>query len=178
MKTLILTSCLLASAGVLAASSNPVSTALREDTERYAKNLVGAAERLPEDKYGTRPTAQQMTFAELVRHVTMTNNMLCSSIAGQPAPRTQELPAASGKRDLVSALTQSFAYCRSALAFVDDSQLGDEVPFFGGRKVTRAAAILDLTADWGDHYSLMATELRLAGVLPPTAKPAASDAIK
>ncbi len=33
-----------------------------------------------------------------------------------------------------------------------------------------AAAVLDLTADWGDHYSLIATEMRLAGVLPPTAQ--------
>jgi len=30
--------------------------------------------------------------------------------------------------------------------------------------------MLDLAADWGDHYSLMATELRLAGLLPPTAQ--------
>ena len=47
-----------------------------------------------------------------------------------------------------------------------------------GRKVTRAAAMLGLTADWGDHYSLMATELRLAGQLPPTAQRAGGDPVK
>ncbi len=162
--------CLLAVSGLIAAPANPVSDALRADMGRYGKNIVAAAETMPADKFATKPTDKQMSFADLIRHVSMGNTMICSWIAGQAAPKTAELPASADKNALVGALKQSFAYCRTALAGVDDSKLGEEVPFFGGRKVTRAAAILELTADMDDHYSLMATELRLAGQLPPTAQ--------
>ena len=53
---------------------------------------------------------------------------------------------------------------------MEDSRLGDSIPFFGGRKVTRAAAMLALADDWADHYSQVAIYLRLNGLLPPTAK--------
>jgi hypothetical protein len=163
--------CVLAASAVLAAQeTNPVSSALRAAMERYEKNIVGAAEIMPAGKFSTRPTPQQMTFGELVRHVTAGNTMICSWIAGAQPPSASELPESAGKDALVGALRESFARCRSALSAADDSKLGEEVPFFGGRKVTRAAAMLDLAADWGDHYSLMATELRVAGLLPPTAQ--------
>ena len=166
----VVVACLLAVPGVIAAQPSPVSDALRADLERYGKNLVAAAETMPAEKLGTKPTDKQMSFSDLIRHVAGGNTMICGWIAGQAPPKVPELPPSADKAALVGALKESFAYCRSALAGVDDSKLGEEVPFFGGRKVTRAAAMLDLTADWGDHYSLMATELRLAGLLPPTAQ--------
>ena len=163
--------CLLAvSALLFAQETNPVTSAQRADMGRYEKNIVGAAETMPADRFSTRPTAKQMSFGELVNHVATGNTMLCAWISGQAAPGRTGLPEDAGKDVLLGALKQSFEYCRSALAAVDDSKLGEQVPFFGGRKVTRAAAMLDLAADWGDHYSLMATELRLAGQLPPTAR--------
>ncbi len=162
--------CVAAVCTVAAQDRGPVSTALRADAERYERNIVGAARTMPADKFTTKPTAGQMSFAELVRHVAMGNDSICSWISGQAVPQAGDLSASAGKDTLVKALEQSFSYCRTALDKVDDSRLGEEVPFFGGRKVTRAAAMLDLAADWGDHYSLMATELRVAGLLPPTAQ--------
>ena len=166
----VLIACLLAAAGLIAAPASPVSDALRADLERYGKNIVAAAEIMPAERFATKPTDKQMSFGDLIRHITGGNTMICGWIAGQAPPKAAELPASADKNALVGALKESFAYCRAALAGVDDSKLSEEVPFFGGRKVTRAAAMLDLTADWGDHYSLMATELRLAGQLPPTAQ--------
>ena len=172
----VIVACLPAAASLIASQPNPVATALRADMDRYEKILVASAETMPADKYGTKPTDKQMSFGELIRHVTTSNTMLCAWIAGQTAPAMSPWPATPGKDTLVAALKESFAYCRSALVGVDDSKLGDDVPFFGGRKVTRAAAMFSLSADWGDHYSLMATELRLAGQLPPTAqRPANGD---
>jgi hypothetical protein len=67
-------------------------------------------------------------------------------------------------------LKDSFQYCATALASMQDAQLGDSTPFFGGRKSTRGLATLITVADWADHYSQMANYLRLNGILPPTAK--------
>jgi hypothetical protein len=155
---------------IVAQGSNPVMSALGADLARYQKNIVAAAQAMPADKFSTKPTAEQKTFGDLLLHVAGSNTMLCSSISGRPAPTRSEVTGQSGKDAIVGALKASFDYCRDALKDADDSRLAEQVPFFGGRTVSRAAAVLDLTADWGDHYSLMATEMRLAGVLPPTAQ--------
>jgi hypothetical protein len=74
------------------------------------------------------------------------------------------------KDTLVSQLKQSFDYCTAALGRVDDTKLGDSIPFFGNRKVTRVAAMMVAVDDWADHYSQLAIYLRLNGLLPPSAK--------
>ena len=103
--------CAAAVCTVAAQDRGPVSTALRADAERYEKNIVGAARIMPADKFATKPTPGQMSFAELVRHVAMGNDMICSWISGQPAPQTGELSASAWKDTLVNALEQSFAGC-------------------------------------------------------------------
>ena len=72
----------------------------------------------------------------------------------------------------MAGLKASFKFCETALAPIQDAQLGDSVDFFGGRKVTKGMAGLITVADWADHYSQMAIYLRLNGLLPPTAKKA------
>jgi len=52
---------------------------------------------------------------------------------------------------------------------VTDATMGEQLPFFGGRKMTRAAIMTLTTGDWADHYSQYANYLRLNGMLPPTA---------
>jgi hypothetical protein len=68
-------------------------------------------------------------------------------------------------------LTRSFAYCEAALNKIDDSKLGNSIEIYGGKQVTVAYALIALTNDWADHYSAAATDLRLNGLLPPTAQP-------
>jgi hypothetical protein len=153
-----------------ASSSNPVSDALRESLGRAESNLVAAAKEMPADKYSFAPTPAQMSFGKLVLHVAGSNNFMCATIAGSKPPERSKLEPGDAKDKLVSALEQSFQYCHTALANLSDSNLAEEVPFFGGRKISRASAVLGLAEDWGDHYSLAATELRLNGMLPPTAQ--------
>jgi uncharacterized damage-inducible protein DinB len=147
----------------------PVSDALRADAARAAKNLVAAAEEMPADKYGYKPTPAQMSVGDIVAHLSGGNEFLCSSISGVAAPKRAELSKGASKEKLIARLKESFQFCESALAKVDDSSLGAEVPWFEG-KATRAKVILAASADWADHYSQLANYLRLNGLLPPTAK--------
>ncbi len=118
---------------------NPVSNAVRKILERQSKNIVAAAEEMPADKFSYKPTPTQMTFAALVEHTTGTNNFLCAQISGTSSPPEEKLSENDPKEKLVSALKASFDYCTQALAKVDDSKLGESIPFFGGRQVSRAA---------------------------------------
>jgi len=98
------------------------------------------------------------------------NNYLCSAASGMKQPDVDKFTGADPKDKLVAGLKASFKFCETALAQVQDAQLGDSIDFFGGRKVTKALAGLITVADWADHYSQMAIYLRLNGLLPPTAK--------
>jgi uncharacterized damage-inducible protein DinB len=164
---------LLCAAAVVAqeskSSSNPVSDTVRNMLGGRAKNLTAAAEAMPADKYGYKPTEQQMTFGTLVEHIANSNNFLCAKLANQAEP-SAKISDKDPKDQLVAALKSSFNYCETALKGVQDSQLGEEVTMWGGRKAPKAAALIGLTNDWADHYGLAATYLRLNGILPPTAQ--------
>lgn len=162
---------LLAQAQESKSSSSPVADATRTWLEHEANYLTASAEEMPADKYDFHPTPQQMTFAKLIEHIAGSNRFMCSSIAGESAPKGNGATEKDGKDKLVSDMKASFDYCGGALAKADDSKLGEEVPWFGGRKMTRAFVMVALAADLADHYSMAAAYLRLNGMLPPTAQP-------
>jgi hypothetical protein len=61
-------------------------------------------------------------------------------------------------------------FCRTALAKVDDSRLGEKVPYFGEQETSRAEVMIAAAEEWAGHYSQIAVYLRLNGLTPPTAK--------
>lgn len=150
--------------------ANPVSSTVKAQMTRYAKNMVAAADLMPADKFSFKPTPEMNTFAHLTMHIAQSNNFLCSKISGTAAPEVK-LTDTDAKEKLVAALKASFEYCTTALANVDDSKLGDPLTLFGNRPATRAAALIALSDDWYDHYGTQAVYLRLNGILPPTAQP-------
>jgi len=151
-------------------AQTPVSNSLRFLAGRASNNLVGSAQEMPAEKYGFKPTPAQMSFAEVVLHVADDTDAMCGSISDVTAPAAAKLVPTDPKDKLVARLKQSFDFCTAALAKVDDSKLGDSIPFFGERKLTRASVMFIQISDWADHYSQLAIYLRLNGLLPPTAK--------
>ena len=169
MKKTILVMAAFAFASAAAWAQNPVSDALRNRLTTVEKNTVAAAEEMPADKYGFKPTEGQVPFGHWVAHGSGANYFICSKLTGATAPESG-VKETDSKDKLIEALKKSFTYCSTELAKLQDSQLGDEVAMFGGRKMSKGAGALELSADWADHYSQMATYLRLNGLLPPTAK--------
>lgn len=153
------------------ASGDPVLSAARQVLERQARNLAAAAELMPAEKYGFKPTEAQMTFGHVVHHTAEANLLLCARVAGDE-PKAVTAGVDADKDALVAALRQSFAYCADALGRARDARLGEETPLFGDRRGPRAAALLSLAGTWASHYSIAAVYLRLNDILPPTARPA------
>ena len=149
---------------------NPVATAFRDNAQRVAKNLIAAAEAVPADKYAYKPTPAQMSFGQIMVHLAEGNDFLCGTIGGQKAPQRAKIAPTASKDSLVARLKETFAFCDQALATLDDSKLGEQLPAFGGRTMTRAALMTITTGDWADHYSQVANYMRLNGLLPPTAR--------
>ena len=176
MKTLLFLS--LAAAAPLAAASlaaqtpsTPVASAFREQADRMARNLTAAADDMPVAKFGFKPTPPQMSWGAVVLHVATDNEIGCAGVGGVPVPQEPKLTPADSAAKLVARLKRSFAFCHTAFASLDDSKLGEQVPFFDNYQVSRAEGMFERVDDWADHYSQMAIYLRLNGILPPTARP-------
>jgi len=160
----------VASAQNVAPVKNPVTTVLRTIQPSRQKNILGAIDAMPRDKFGYKPTPDQITFAHLVVHITESNNAMCAKIADIAAPKVEELKDTDPKDKLLAAARTSFDFCTEALAKVDDSKLGDYVDF-GRTQGPRAMAAFFLAGGWADHYGAAAMYLRLNGILPPSAQP-------
>ncbi|MEA2762180.1 MAG: hypothetical protein QOD47_1464 [Gemmatimonadaceae bacterium] len=153
-----------------AQQANPVADAFRDNYKQEATNLIAAAEEFPADKFGYKPTPAQMSFGDIVIHLSQGNDYLCGAIGGVKAPTRSKVDHDDAKPALVARLKETFAFCDQALAPLTDTNLSEQLPFFGGRKMSRAAIMTLTTGDWADHYSQWAIYMRLNGMLPPTAK--------
>lgn len=94
--------------------------ALRQNAQHAQRNLVDAAESMPADKYGFKPTPAQMSFGELVLHVAGANDYMCLTISRTKAPAAPTPPPTGSKATLVARLKRSFAFCAGALAKLGD----------------------------------------------------------
>lgn len=151
-------------------SATPVSDAVRSAADRAATNFVTAAEEMPGEKYGFKPTRAQMSFGDVIAHMSAGNDALCSSIGGVGPPKRSAVAAGAQKERLVERLRVTFQFCRSALAKLNDSRLGEKVPYFGDQELSRAQVMLAAAEEWGGHYSQLAVYLRLNGLVPPSAR--------
>ena len=153
-------------------ATSPVADAVRSSAGRAATNFIAAAEDMPAAKYGFKPTPAQMSFGDAIAHMAGGNDALCSSIGGVAAPKRSAMRAGAPKAELVARLKETFEFCETALAAVDDSRLQEKVSYFGEQSTSRAAVMIAAAEEWAGHYSQIAVYLRLNGLLPPTAKPA------
>jgi DinB family protein len=150
---------------------DPVSASLRIMITRSQNNILGAIQLMPADKFSFKPTPEQMTFGHLVTHIADTNFFLCAKATDVPAPKTEEVKDTDAKDKLLAAAKASFDFCNEVLSKMDDSKLGDSIQLFGPKQFPRAMAALYLANTWADHYAEAAQDLRLNGILPPTAQP-------
>jgi DinB superfamily len=155
--------------GSTAAAAGPFADALSRLWQTAARNMPAAADDMPAEKYGFKPTPEQMSFGHIIAHETQSNETLCGDLSGHPAMAAA--PDSTAPKDhLVARIKQSFAACQEVVRSLKEAELGDSVPFFGGRKATKAVVAGYLIHDWADHYAQAAMYLRLNGILPPSAR--------
>ena len=172
MKTCVGVMVLLAAATAAQAqdAANPVASSANEIVVRQTGYIIAAAEQMPADKYGYRPTPGQWTYGKIVAHVAQANFGVCGMLTGDSAGKAPAVAETDPKEKLVAVLKQSFDSCKAAMDGLKDASLGATITYFGGAKKPRARALVELTDDLEDHYSQMASYLRLNDMVPPSAK--------
>jgi uncharacterized damage-inducible protein DinB len=143
------------------------------------KEVVSAAEAMPDDKFNFAPTQGEFkgvrTFALQVKHIAVANYMLASGILGEKPP--VEIKSENGpdnltsKADIVNYLKDSFAYAHKAANSVTEANVLEQVQSpFGPNKVTRLSLAIGMLSHPFDHYGQMVEYLRMNGIIPPASR--------
>jgi hypothetical protein len=161
--------------------ANPITTAFRGRIMGLQRNLAQAFDSIPESKFGYKPTPAQLTIGYIAQHLATDNYIFCNqfgpmkgTIAAADSTTADSVKAKWPKDSLVTKLKASFAFCESAFAQLNDTNLADQVTLkFGNntRQVSRATMVLGHALDLADHYSQIANYMRLNNMLPPSALP-------
>jgi hypothetical protein len=164
-----------------APAGGPITSAFRGRTMGLQRVLAQAFDSIPESKFSYKPTPAQLTIGYIAQHLANDNYLFCNNFGAMKAVRAAEdtttadsIKATWPKDRLVSKLKDSFTFCESAFAQLDDAKLAEAITItFGAnsRPSTRAAMALGHALDMADHYSQIANYMRLNNMLPPTALP-------
>lgn len=147
----------------------PAMTGLKMPYMRIKDILVRAAEKMPEESYGFRPTPEVKTFGEFVGHVADANAMICGMALGEDAKPGDNEKTKTAKADLVKALKDSFGVCDKAFA-QSDAELAKPLKVFGMETNRFGVIGLALGHSW-EHYGNMVTYMRIRGIVPPSSEP-------
>jgi uncharacterized damage-inducible protein DinB len=134
------------------------------------QEFVGAAEAMPEDKYGFAPTSGEFkgvrTFGEQVKHVTEANYYFFSALSDdEMKAKGEAIGKLATKADIVQALKDSFAQAHSYMEGITA-----ENAFTMTAKGTRAGQAAFGLAHMMDHYGQMVEYLRMNGIVPPASR--------
>jgi uncharacterized damage-inducible protein DinB len=159
-----------------AGADQALSTSLASTTKAMhtsiRRNLAEAAEAMPAEGYGFKPTPQDRSFAQLFGHVTNANLLFCSAAKGAPFPSKTNAETLTTKDAALKALIDALTYCDGVYEGLTDANFAERATVAGlGNKpteTTRGAILIFNTTHDNEHYGNIVVYLRLKGVVPPS----------
>jgi uncharacterized damage-inducible protein DinB len=135
------------------------------------RDVVEAAEAVPDSEYSFKPTPEVRTFGEIIGHIADTQNYFCAVAAGSNPEYADTLEkTAKTKADLVKGLKDSVAKCDDVYAKTDAANALSVVKAGKGDGL-RAMLLLDNVSHDNEHYGNIVTYMRLNGMVPPSTTP-------
>lgn len=149
-----------------ATAPNGVTQSFQRFADIFGSRLVAAFDSIPPSKYDYRPMPTQQSIGYIAQHVEEANYALCERFADLKHPRSAKdsladtVKARWPKDTLVSRLRSSLQFCDAAIERMPPLQ-----------SAALASSLLAFEADLAEHYSQLATYMRLLGMIPPSALP-------
>ena len=132
------------------------------------RDLLEAAELMPDADYGFKPTPETRPFGQLIAHVALSQFGFCSFLQGGPSPKAAEKDETPrSKAVLIALLKESAAFCSPLVTTMTDEgmvQLIKAGPIEGARGLVP----IGLVVHGNEVYGTIAVYLRLKGIVPPT----------
>jgi hypothetical protein len=172
-------------AGSSASSSIPptIASAIDREISLVEKEVVEAAEAMPEDKFDFSPEKLNVpgsdykgvrTFGEQVKHVAASNYLIWSPITGEKPPDTvndgKGPDNMKAKADIIKYLKDSFAFGHKAVATLNESNLVQPITRPNRPPTTRLFLATFAPAHAFDHYGQLVEYLRMNGIVPPASR--------
>ncbi len=132
--------------------------------------IVSAAEKMPEEEYAFRPSAEMRTFGGILGHIADANYLFCSTVLGEgnPAPNVEKTKTT--KAELTAALRDAFAYSDRAYSALNDESATELVKAFGQER-NRLGVLWFNAAHNLEHYGNLVVYMRSKGIVPPSSEP-------
>src|SRR6476659_5396821 len=171
-------------AGASASPSTPptIASAIDREITIVEKELIDAAEAMPEDKFDFSPEKLNVpgsdykgvrTFGEQLKHIAASNYLIWSPITGDTAPDTANEGKGpdnmKAKAEIIKFLKDSFAYGHKAVATLNESNLVQPITRKTG-PTTRLFLATFAAAHAFDHYGQLVEYLRMNGIVPPASR--------
>jgi DinB family protein len=171
--------------GASASPSTPptIASAIDREITLVEKEVVGAAEAMPEDKFDFSPEKLNLpgsdykgvrTFGEQLKHIAASNYLIWSPIAGEKPPGTvndgKGPDNMKSKADIIKFLKDSFTFGHKAVATLNDSNLVQPIIRNNRPPTTRLFLATFAPAHAFDHYGQMIEYLRMNGIVPPASR--------
>jgi uncharacterized damage-inducible protein DinB len=160
--------------------SPTIASVLDREISAIEKQVVDAADAMPEDKFNFSPESLKIsgdeykgvrTFAVQVKHIASSNYFIWSPITGDKVPeniKDGNGPAdLKSKADILKFLKDSFALGHKAAATLTPENML-QTP--GNSKSTRLHLATFGVAHAYNHYGQMVEYLRMNGIVPPASR--------
>jgi uncharacterized damage-inducible protein DinB len=137
--------------------------------QNIERNLLEAAEKMPEADYAFKPTPEVRPFGQLVAHVALSQFGTCSTLKGDAtAPHKDDKEETTrSKADLVALFKESTAYCDPVLTALKDEEM-TVLTKAGRNQAAKGLFLLGTVSHGNEMYGTMAVYLRLKGIVPPS----------
>lgn len=139
--------------------------------DRLQKEIIGAADAMPADKYDFAPTQGDFkgvrTFGSQVKHLAETNYMLFKSWNLPNYVNPSDIEGLKTKDQIMKALRDSYDYAHAAMKTITAENAFAEL---GEHKQTRAGIATMALAHSMDHYGQMVEYLRMNNIVPPASR--------
>ena len=132
------------------------------------RDLLEAAELMPEADYLFKPTPEMRPFGQLISHVALTQFRTCSLLQGGQNPKAAEKEETPrSKAVLIALLKESATFCNPLVnAMTEEGMV--QLMKVGPNEVARGGAVIGLSVHGNEMYGTMAVYLRLKSIVPPT----------
>jgi hypothetical protein len=144
------------------------------------KNVVDAADAMPEEKYSFAPGSSMgefngvRTFGQQIKHLAANNYRMAAYILSQTPTRDQEAEtgpdAVQSKAQIMDYVRGSFAALHRAMAAINEGNMLESMPIPLTRQKTRLQLAVDVVAHSNDHFGQMVEYLRMNGIIPPASR--------
>lgn len=159
----------------LAAAQTPVTgqtftlaASLIRSYQNVQRNVLEAAEKMPETNYSFRPTPEIRPFGELIAHTAFAQFGNCAALKGVESPHKDDKEdTPRTKAQLVALFKESTEYCDPAITPLKDEDMPALVKI-NTNQAAKGVLVGGLATHGNEMYGTMCVYLRLKGIVPPT----------